>query len=168
MARGRVRVFPASLSATLDLVPIDYVAEGIVTVAERMEQAEGGTFHIVGATPTPAAELARAVGRVAHFPDPMIVEPDRFDPAALDPPQRRVLEPMLATFGGYFQRARRFDDARFRALTGLACPPTGEEWMARLIAYGIARGYLPAAPSGCPGNDPPAARARPAPTECPP
>ena len=35
MARGKVGVFPTSADATLDLVPLCHVAEGIVRLAER-------------------------------------------------------------------------------------------------------------------------------------
>ncbi|WAT19319.1 SDR family oxidoreductase [Aurantiacibacter sp. MUD11] len=156
MARGKVSTFPARAGSTLDLVPIDHVAEGLVRLAERFEAAQGGYFHLVGQTPLPAAELAHGVTRVAHFPDVTVLEPDVFDPVSLRPAEAMLLGRMLDTFGAYFTRAPRFDDARFRAVTGLACPPTDRDWLDRLIAYGVAAGYLP---SARPGNASPAARA---------
>ncbi|GAA0269602.1 hypothetical protein GCM10009127_07010 [Alteraurantiacibacter aestuarii] len=146
MARGKIASFPASASSTLNLVPIDHVAEGILRIAERMEQARGGTFHLVGDRPTPSAELAHGVARIAHFPDPQIVDPASFDITRLPPAQRRVLGRMLETFGSYFRRGPVFDDSRFRELTGLACAPTDRAWMDRLIQHAIAAGYLPSAP----------------------
>lgn len=166
MARGRVTRFPAAPAATLDLVPIDHVARGLVAIADRMEAANGGIFHLVADTPTPAAELAHGVARIAHFPDPQVVDPQGFDPASLSPLEQRVLERMLATFGSYFRRDPRFDDSAFRELTGLACPPTDRAWLDRLIAYGIAAGYLPPAPSEYRDSAAPASRARQAPTAC--
>ncbi len=145
MARGKVTQFPVSSEATLDLVPIDHVAAGIVALAEMMEGAQGGYFHLVADSPLPAAALAEGVARVAHFPAPQVVAPEDYDLATLRPAERMLAERMLATFGAYFTRSPRFDDSRFRALTGLACPPTDAAWLDRLIAYGIARGYLPSA-----------------------
>lgn len=143
MARGKVGVLPASESATLNLVPVCHVAEGIARLAERFQAAQGGYFHLVTNGPLPAPELARGVSRVAHFPDPQVVEPAAFDPRALRPAERLLLDRLLATFGVYLTRNPRFDDSRFRAITGLECPQTDSAWLDRLIAYGIERGYLP-------------------------
>ena len=143
MARGKVTVFPAARESTLDLVPIDHVAEGIVRLAERMDEADGGYFHLVADTPLPAAELAHGVTRVAHFPDIEVVAPDDYDMASLRPAEQMLAGRMLGTFGAYFTRSPNFDDNRLREITGLACPPTDRAWLDRLIAYGIERNYLP-------------------------
>lgn len=143
MARGKVGVFPALENSTLNLVPLCHVAEGIARLAERFEEAQGGYFHLVTNSPLPAAELARGVSRVDHFPDPRIVDPAGFDPEELRPAERLLLERMMATFGAYFVRDPRFLDDRFRAVTDLECPATDDAWLDRLIAYGMARGYLP-------------------------
>lgn len=145
MARGKVTVFPADPAASLDPVPIDHVAEGITRIAARMEQAQGGHFHLTAASPLPAAALAHGVARVAHFPDPQVVLPQDYEPASLSLVEQRVAGRMLATFGTYFTRNPRFADAKLRALTGLSCPATDDAWLDRLIAYGIASGYLPGA-----------------------
>ena len=145
MARGKVTVFPAADGSTLDLVPIDHVAEGIVRIAERMERADGRYFHLVAKTALPAAELARGVARVAHFPDPQVVEPAEYNMAGLRPAERMLAGRMIGTFGAYFTRSPEFDDSGLRELTGLHCPPTDSAWLDRLIGYGIERGYLPGA-----------------------
>jgi len=146
MARGKLTQFPCDPLSTLDLVPIDHVAGGIVALAEAMDQAEGGYFHLVADTPLPAAELAHGVARVAHFPDPKVILPEYYSPASLGSAERMLAERILGTFGEYFTRDPRFSDAAYRDVTGLACPPTDSAWLDRLIAYGIARGYLPSAP----------------------
>lgn len=144
MARGKVTTFPAAAASTLDLVPICHVAEGIVRIAERMEQAKGGFFHLVAQEPLPASELAHAVARVEHLPDPKVVEPADFDFAALSPIEQRVAGRMLETFGSYFTRNPRFDDSKFRALTGLECGATDSVWLDRLVSYAMSTGYVPA------------------------
>ncbi|MGB3796869.1 MAG: SDR family oxidoreductase [Alteraurantiacibacter sp.] len=158
MARGKIGVIPLRESATLNLVPICHVAEGIAEIAERFPAAEGGYFHLVTGTPLPAAQLAHGVARVDHFPTPRVVEADAFDPNSLRPAERLLLSRIMATFGAYFTRNPRFQDSEFRALTGLACPDTDNAWLDRLIAYGLAREYLPRpAVSECRGNASPAA-----------
>ena len=143
MARGKVTQFPCVPGSTLDLVPLDHVAGGIVALAERFEQAQGGYFHLVARDALPAAALAHGVQRVAHFPDPAVVAPEDYDMEALSPAERLLAGRMLATFGAYFTRSPEFDDAKFLGVTGLDCPPTDDAWLDRLIAYGMARGYLP-------------------------
>lgn len=147
MARGKVSHFPAAPHATLDLVPIDHVAEGIVRIAEAMEAAAGGHYHLVAHSPLPAAELADGVARVPHLPDPLVVAPKQYVPAELSPAERLLAARIFATFGAYFTRAPRFVDKKFRALTGLECPPTDRAWLDRLIGYAITAGYLPAPPT---------------------
>lgn len=165
LARGKAGALPVRPGATLDLVPIDHVAAGIVFLAERMAAAAGGTFHLVSGNPLPAEALVHGVARVAHFPDPCVIAPQDFALDALPAAEQRLLGPLLATFGGYLTRDPRFSDHAFRAQGGAACPPTDAAWLDRLIAYGIARGYLPAAPaSGRRDNAVPADRARPLPT----
>ena len=144
MARGTVRVLPVGAQATLDLVPIDFIAEGIARLAERMERAPGTYVHLASGDPLPAAALPRALARFAHLPQVQVVEPAAFDPADLPLMERRVLERVLASYGTYLDGHRRFAAHQARALTGLACPPTDEAWLDRLIAYGIARDYIPA------------------------
>lgn len=143
MARGKVTVFPSAEGSTLNLVPIDHVAEGIVRIAEKMEEADGQYFHLVADKPLLAAELAYGVARVEHFPDPLVVRPDDYDPSTLRAGERMLAERMLGTFGAYFTRDPRFSDARLRDVTGLSCAATDSAWLDRLIAYGIAAGYLP-------------------------
>lgn len=149
LARGSISLLPTTQGASFDLVPIDYVAGGIATLAEHLaddkNDASGSIFHLNSPNPTPVKNLAKALGGFAHFPQARVVNFDSYFPDMLPSSQVRVMEKMLATFGTYLQRDPRFDDANFRAITGLTCPPTGEAYLLRLISYAIEAGYLPAA-----------------------
>ena len=142
IAQGRVRHMAARADATIDFVPIDHVAAGLVALAERTEAAAGGRFHLVSAQPIPVAAFAAAIGAYPQFHAPALVPPERFDPDALPPLERRLYARMAGLYASYFQRDPRFDDARFRAVTGLACPPTGFDYLKRLIDYCVAVGFL--------------------------
>ncbi len=145
IAEGRVRHMPARGDATLDFVPIDHVARGLVALAERIDAAAGGRFHLVSGRPVPVALWAAAIGSYPQFHAPIYVEPAAFDPASLPPLERRLYGRVAGLYSSYFQRDPRFDDARFRDVTGLACPPTGAAYLKRLIDHCIAAGFLPAA-----------------------
>ena len=144
IAEGKVRAMPATPGATLDFVPIDHVARGVAAIAERMERAAGGTYHLVSGQPLAVTRFATAIGAYPHFSAPALVAPETFDPAALAPLERRLFRRIAGLYASYFQRDPRFDDTAFRTLTGRTCPPTGEAYIRRLIDHCIAVGFLPA------------------------
>jgi nucleoside-diphosphate-sugar epimerase len=142
IAEGRVRHMEASAGATIDFVPIDHVAAGIVALAENMTAAEGGRYHLVSAQPLPVELFAAAIGSFPQFSAPLLVSPYAFNLAALPPLERRLYARVAGLYSSYFQRDPRFDDSRFRMLTGLVCPPTGAAYLKRLIDYCISVGFL--------------------------
>lgn len=144
IAKGIVRTMPVGANASLDFVPIDHVAAGLVALAENMAAAGGGTFHLTSGAPIPVHAFARAIGSYDQFAMPQLVPAADFDPARLPPRERRAYSRVADAYSSYFQRDPHFDDARFRALTGLACPDTGQAYLNRLIDYCIERGFLPA------------------------
>ena len=144
MARGAIRQLPIARGATLDLVPVDFVTRALVRLAERMNRADGAIIHVASGAPMRARALPEALGRFPHLPMARAVLPEAFELAALPSAEQRVLGQLLASYGGYLARAPLFATDRLRQITGLACLPTDEAWLDRLIGYGIARGYLPA------------------------
>ncbi len=142
IAEGRVRQMPARADATLDFVPIDHVARGLVALAETMPEAAGGRFHLVSGAPVAVGDWVAAIASYPQFTAPTLIDPTAFDPAALPPLERRLYARVAGVYAGYFQRDPRFDDARFRALTELACPPTGAAYLRTLIDHCIATGFL--------------------------
>lgn len=142
IAEGRVRHMEATAGATIDFVPVDHVAAGIVALAEAMAAADGGRYHLVSAQPMPVDIFAAAIGAYPQFSAPTLVAPEVFDISSLPPIERRLYSRVAGLYSSYFQRDPRFDDARFRAVTGLACPPTGPAYLKRLIDYCIAVGFL--------------------------
>lgn len=145
IAEGRVRHMEARPEATLDFVPIDHVARALVALAESFEGAAGGTYHLVSAQPLPVASFTGAIGSYPQFHEPTLVPPEDFDPTQLDAMERRLYRRVAGLYASYFQRDPRFDDSTLRARIGLACPPTGEAYIRRLIDYCVAVGFLPPA-----------------------
>ena len=127
MARGKVGVLPARETATVNLVPICHVAEGIARIAERFAAAQGGYFHLVAGQPLPVAKLAHGVARVEHFPAPQVVDPEDF---RCGKPARRQ---NACCWGGCWRHSVPYFTARpaFRRQRisrayrpGLSCRPT--------------------------------------------
>lgn len=143
IAEGRVKHMPARKGATLDFVPLDHVAGGIVVLAQDMERARGCTFHLVSGQPLPVEQFTGAIGAYAQFHEPELVAPEHFDPAMLPALERRLFKRVAGLYASYFQRDPHFLDAKFRALTGMACPETGAAYVRQLIDYCIEAGFLP-------------------------
>ncbi len=146
IAGGRVRTIPAAPHATLDFVPIDHVASGLVDLAEAMSSAAGKTVHLCSRTPISAAEFVAAISTFAHLQAPRLEDARSFEPALLPPSERRLHARVTGFYDSYFQRSPIFDDANLVALSGRRCPSTGRAYVERLIAYCIEAGFLP--PSG--------------------
>jgi 2-alkyl-3-oxoalkanoate reductase len=145
IAEGRVSALPVRSTASLDLVPIDHVAAGIVALANRMEQAKGQVFHLVAQSPTTIERFFGVMGSYPQFQSPALVEPEDFDESLLSPAQRRMSKRLLGPYLGYFQRNPRFRNEALVALTGLVCAPTGDQFLIKLIEHCIEAGFLPAA-----------------------
>lgn len=144
IAEGRVRHMAARHGATLDFVPIDHVAQGIVAIAESMDRAFDRTFHLVAGRTLPIERFIRTFGAYPQFHEPALVEPEDFDPSVLPALERRLYKRVAGLYAAYFQRDPQFDDSALRELTGNVCPPTGEPYIRRLIDHCIAVGFLSA------------------------
>lgn len=142
IAEGRIAQMPARSEASLDFVPIDHVARGIVAIAGAMDRAAGGIFHLVANRALSIPDFFDTLDGYAFFKRPAIIAPEAFDMGGLSPLERRVFGRLLGPYAGYFQRSPRFNDDRLRALTGLECPPTGKAFFKTLVDYCISVGFL--------------------------
>jgi thioester reductase-like protein len=127
-ARGAIPAIPARRSSPVDIVPVDYVADRAVELAEG---GEDGTFHLV------AGRNATTVGRLLELASRHL---GRKPPAVLPPAAyRRLLHPLLRRkYGGvrrmeayfpYFSMRVRFDDRR------LGPAPPVESYFHRLVDF---------------------------------
>ena len=144
IAAGLIRRLPVGPHATLDFVPIDHVAGGLVDLAGRMEAAAGRHVHLTAAAPVPMVAFRDAIARQPGFVAPELVAADGFDPAELPPRERRVWRASAGVYQSYFARSPRFEARALAALSGRRCPPTDAAWLDRLMRYGVEAGFLPA------------------------
>ena len=145
IAAGLIRQLPVTSHATLDFVPIDHVAGGLVDLAEGIGAAAGRHVHLTAADPVSMADFRNAIARQPGFAAPALVPSDGFDPAGLPPRERRVWRASAAVYQSYFARSPRFEARALAELSGRRCPPTDAAWLNRLMRYGVEAGFLPAA-----------------------
>lgn len=142
LTEGRVSVMPARPWATLDIVPIDYVCDGIVRMVEGFEKAKGQTFHLVGSSPMPLDAFSRTAPKFAGLHHPAFVDPHAFDPTALPSSERRFFQRGAEIYARYFTRNPRFDDRAYRAFSGTEPPLTEDLWWERIVSYALEVGFI--------------------------
>jgi thioester reductase-like protein len=128
LARGAIPAIPGRRASPVDVVPVDYVADRTVELAE---QGADGTYHLV------AGRNATTVGRLLELASERLGR----KPPAIVPPTayRRLLHPWLRRkYSGlrrmeiyfpYFSMRVRFDDRR------LGPAPPVESYFHRLVDF---------------------------------
>lgn len=146
-SRGTYHVLPARGHAPVDVVPVDYVADGMFALSQSRE-AEGSTFHLTaGAHASSVGEVVALATRFFKRPVPRMVDPSLY---------HRVVHPLLVRVGGderfrrelarsemyfpYLAMGARFDDRRCTvALRGSGIAPAPlPAYFDRLIQFAIA------------------------------
>jgi nucleoside-diphosphate-sugar epimerase len=138
IAEGRIRTLPAAPGATLDLVPLDHVTSGLLTIAAHLEAFAGQTVHLVAQTPTPIPAIGAAMAR-ARLGTPQFVAPAAFDLTTLPARETRWHAAAASLYTAYLQRSPRFQ-ADHPLIT--TCPPTDAAWLDRLISFAVAADFV--------------------------
>ncbi|MEM8696784.1 MAG: SDR family oxidoreductase [Pseudomonadota bacterium] len=143
LAEGRIRTIPSTPDATLNFVPLDHAVNGIATIAERIDEATGRTFHLVAGAPMPVADFFALVRQYPQFSNPEQISPEQFDPAMLSPIEQRFHRRVAALYTSYFQRNPLFSEDNMRALMGVGGPDADRALMRRQIDFAVRAGFLP-------------------------
>jgi thioester reductase-like protein len=129
-SRGRLPMIPARSQAPVDVVPVDYVADAILALAD----APPATYHLVaGEHATTVGDVIALAAERFDVPAPQLLAPETTDAdadadadrGALTDAQARVLHRARVYFP-YFGLRVRFDDRATRAVlepTGVRTEP---------------------------------------------
>jgi thioester reductase-like protein len=127
-SRGLFEELPALPSGRVDVVPVDYVADGL---AHLLDRREAGVFNLVSGSKAPTVEeLANLASDFFGKPRPPFVDP-------IDPDNTEGDGDHGAVFVPYFDMRVVFDDARARSLlvpAGIEAPPL-RDYFGRLMEY---------------------------------
>jgi hypothetical protein len=137
---GRVTVLPTMPEASLDLVPIDFLINGLTDLIERFDDAAGNNFHLASGDPLLITDLVALDYPGFHVPQLACAE--TFDPSCLEPFEARTYHCITSLYAPYLRRNPLFETANLRALSARTCPPTGPEFLRRIVAYAVSTGYL--------------------------
>lgn len=121
---------------TLNFVPIDYVIEGMIKIAERPDSA-GGTYHLTNPVPTQNKVWLEHICRLLRVEGINLVGESSF----LETPMTKLeslFQKQMAFYYQYLQGEPRFDRRRAMdalANTGIECPLVNREMMDRMIGW---------------------------------
>jgi thioester reductase-like protein len=144
----RVRV-PLPPHGRFNVVPLPYVADAIVALAEHPD-ATGQTFHLVVSDPPTNREVVRHIARRFGLEGVTLIDPRAtpFDaPTALE----RTIARILAGYRDYLAQDVRFDDRNARRLlagAGVDQPGLSAETIDRLIDQAVGRAEADASQRG--------------------
>jgi 2-alkyl-3-oxoalkanoate reductase len=142
IAEGQITTLPVAAEATLDFVPFNHVAGGLMDIIAHWDQAAGKTFHLSSNGSIAVQNLADAIGGFAQLDQPKLVAPDNFLQASLPPLERRLYRHAAAFYSSYFQRSPLFETSNLAALSGRVCPAIDGAALHRMIAYCIEAGFI--------------------------
>jgi thioester reductase-like protein len=141
LSRGLFAAVPAYPSAPVDVVSVDYVADGLYALCEQRaagEEIKAETYHLTaGANASTMAEIIGRASRYFRKPAPQVLAPEEF--AAL-PPGRAGQDSVLATgqiYFPYFSIDTLFEDAETRARLepeGIVADPL-RDYLDRLLDF---------------------------------
>jgi thioester reductase-like protein len=135
LARGVFAAVPASPSAPVDVVSIDYVADAIAELCEGAGDA-GQTYHLTaGPQASTMGEIVSFASGYFHRPGPKLVPPGEFASVENSVAQSALAEGQV--YFPYFSVATTFDDAFTRARlepAGIRVSPL-REYLGRLLDF---------------------------------
>lgn len=159
-ARGAYKALPAHHAASVDVVPVSYVADAIFELS-RQEADSGTTYNIA------AGDRASSVGELLELSSAYF---GRRRPRVISPrAYRRLLHPLLVRMGDakrrralsasevffpYFTMRVRYDTTNARAAladTGVTVPPL-RDYFERLMDYAVAADWGRATASRAPSR----------------
>ncbi len=144
LSRGLFPAVPATASGQVDVVSIDYVADGVYELCEGAAPGDaaggvGATYHLTaGAQASTIEEIARLASGYFRQPKPEVLSPAQFDERQREGRgmRRSTLEGSVAYFP-YFSVDTVFDDAATRARlepAGISASPL-DEYLERLLDF---------------------------------
>ncbi len=135
-ARGLFEAVPAIPSAPVDVVSVDYVADGIYELCER-SGGIGETYHLTaGAQASTISEISQLASHYFRRPAPKVLSPDEFEALEGVSNGGTTIEGGRAYFP-YFSMKAIFDDAVTRERlepAGISVTPL-RDYMERLLDF---------------------------------
>ena len=139
---GLVRTLPGDYGATLDIVPVDWVADGVVAAVESFEKTVGRTLHLVSDAPVTLKDINGVCAEFPSFLVPRYVPRHLFDVNALGSVERRYYREVISLYESYFWRKVRFARESTRETFPAAPYSSGPALLRTAFRHALKAGYF--------------------------
>jgi nucleoside-diphosphate-sugar epimerase len=139
---GLVRTIPGDYGATLDIVPIDWVADGVVAALENFHHAEGRTLHLCSDQPLALREINDVCALFPSFNVPRFVPGHVFHSYEMKGLEKRYYDEVISLYESYFRRQAIFVRDATRDIFAKAPPAQGKELLHKIFSYAVKVGYF--------------------------
>lgn len=141
-AAGLVRTIPGDYGATLDLVPYDWVAQGIVTAATSFEKSKGKTLHLSSDEPLSLREINDICAEFPSFDTPRFVPGHVFDGYKMQGLEAKYYNEVISLYESYFRRQVLFKNVKTKEVFSLSPHNQGQKLLRRIFQYAEKVGYF--------------------------
>jgi thioester reductase-like protein len=139
---GIIRAIPGDYDASLDLISIDYVVEGLVRIVAARKQWFGKTFHLVNGSPITLGEFSEVLSEYPSLFVPRFVPRANFDLEGLPATELRYHKTIVRHYYSYFRRKCTFDQGNALQIMPDVRPRSGKPLLRKLMNYCECQGYL--------------------------
>jgi thioester reductase-like protein len=141
-AAGLVRTMPGDYGATLDIVPVDWVADIVAEAVDRFSRIQSRTLHLTSGKATTLREVNDVCAEFPSFHVPRYVPRHVFDTSEMGPLERRYYDEVVKLYESYLTRQVRFATEAARALFPRPPRAAGKTLLRRIFRYAVAAGYF--------------------------
>lgn len=142
LTRGWVRSIPGEFPATLNIVPVDYVAAALFGLALQAEdEFDRSVYHLVGARNLTFQDMSDVLAEYPAFEVPRYLPPHVFDTDDLPRKERRFYDTVVSLYETYFVRRLDFHADNVGRI-GLHSPLGGPVLFRRIIDHAEKVGFL--------------------------
>jgi nucleoside-diphosphate-sugar epimerase len=139
---GQITSVAGYYDSSINVVPIDYVVEGIVALASKKPVDGGRTYHVVSEKNMTMRELSDVLAEFPAVHVPRVLPPSTFYGGTRNQGEAKLYDRVVKRFECYFSKWARFDKEAMRGLLPSTSIPPNADLIRNLVRFGQADGYL--------------------------
>ena len=136
---GLVRTLPGDYGATLNIVPLDWVADSVIRTLDHFDSLVGRCFHLTADLGISLREINDICAEFPSFYVPRYLPRHLFEQIELVGLERRYYREIISLYESYFNRQIRFARS---SLPGQPPAIASKTLLRRILRYALAVGYF--------------------------
>jgi nucleoside-diphosphate-sugar epimerase len=139
---GQITSVAGYYDSSINVVPIDYVVEGIVALATKKPADGGRTYHAVSEKNITMRELSDVLAEFPAIHVPRVLPPSTFYGGTRNQSGVKLYDRVVKKFECYFSKWAGFEKEAMRGLLPSTNIPPSADLIRNLVRFGEADGYL--------------------------